>query len=310
MAIIEHLGLQIKVYISGSMAAEYIDPAPGVDPDFQISPIQDNPAVPTCHRYIESFEDTEFSVEISVIKPDKPAEMWTKNRDQAYSFSFTIDGSDDARLATLSHPNLGGMLYGVENYAQRTIKKFKFTRLSTHDNGCTETEFEQDMKAASNMGRIRGAVYRGVVLPETYEIRTLGEHSPGMAQVENMSLTEKALKGRAIHHATTLSAETPVTWAPPDRAPCIRDIDPPNAPVAVFYFKYRSRKALEEEMIVPRNDPLEASIRDGHVCNINVDRDGRKIKKEGGNSPKSGRPLLLVRNKDGQEVIDLTQDDN
>ncbi|MCJ1256978.1 hypothetical protein MMC24_004803 [Lignoscripta atroalba] len=63
-------------------------------------------------------------------------------------------------------------------------------------------------------------------------------------------LPEKALKGQALSHRASLGA--PQKGAPRTRFHCDY-IDEANSPFAVFKFKYRSRKALEDTCIIPRS---------------------------------------------------------
>lgn len=95
-------------------------------------------------------------------------------------------------------------------------------------------------------------------------------------------------------------------------------VDPKEAPIAVFYFKYRSRLALQEELIIPRpaGGPTEA---DDPLNNLSAeeirrlarermeDVNGQKSepKLEGREMQGFGRPLHIVK-IEGQETIDLT----
>lgn len=99
-------------------------------------------------------------------------------------------------------------------------------------------------------------------------------------------------------------------------------MDPANAPIAVFNFKYRSRKALREEMVIPSSAGGQTEA-DGRI-NVNSlsieelrrlarerveDMDERKVKQEPVESC-SFRALKVLKMDDGREMIDLTQDDD
>lgn len=101
-------------------------------------------------------------------------------------------------------------------------------------------------------------------------------------------------------------------------------MDPANAPIAVFNFKYRSRKALREEMVIPSSAGGQAEadgrinvnslsieeLRRLHVARERVeDMDERKVKQEPVES-RSFRALKVLKMDDGREMIDLTQDDD
>lgn len=299
MAIIKHLGLQVRIHISGSPAVEYVDSDPEADPKF-ISPNQDVFTAATSHCYVESVEDTEFSIEFSVVTPEPPAKIWACNEKQLYVFVVDIGGHNGTRRHSIGPPKLTYMSEGIVDYAQGTIRKYRFARLSTHDDSCTQVDLEKDIKIANDTGRIRVAVYRYMVLGE--KVRVSRSHHPEPGQTESKALAEKALKGRAIHHTATLSAASPyIRPRQPSRMELVGEyIDKTSSPFAVFYFKYRSRKALEEEMIIPRN-----------VSEIDHGADDKKVKREinkkenDGRNPK--RLRLKTENESGQEAIDLTQ---
>ncbi|KAL2276409.1 hypothetical protein FJTKL_00923 [Diaporthe vaccinii] len=60
MAIIEELGLEVKVQVGGSAATEYTDPEPDVDDAC-------TETTRACHRYVESVDNAEFAIHVGLI---------------------------------------------------------------------------------------------------------------------------------------------------------------------------------------------------------------------------------------------------
>lgn len=94
------------------------------------------------------------------------------------------------------------------------------------------------MKVARNLGLIRVAVHR-VVLKKSNKKQSapqVDEDSPKFGIV----VAEKALKGKAVSHVAGLSAPVAVEWP---KTPSYDNeyVDARTSPLAIFYFKYRSK---------------------------------------------------------------------
>lgn len=83
MAIIDNLGLEVKVLVSGTPAAEY------QGGDFSETDDDFGAGTAKCHRYIESVDDAEFAIELSA----KRAISWLeKSSNRALYFCIDVDG--------------------------------------------------------------------------------------------------------------------------------------------------------------------------------------------------------------------------
>ncbi|KAL2290131.1 hypothetical protein FJTKL_00622 [Diaporthe vaccinii] len=137
-------------------------------------------------------------------------------------------------------------------------------------------------------------------------------------------LAQKAVEDNALSHRATLSAAAVID--PPAVVSTWYFVDPLDAPLAVFYFKYRSIAALQEELVIPRSrepspQPLDLGalpIREvGRVTQSELLRSNERgktssegsVKREPSEDQMSQRPRKVVKMSDGREAVDLTEDD-
>ncbi|KAL1855796.1 hypothetical protein Daus18300_010971 [Diaporthe australafricana] len=310
MAIIEELGLEVKVKVNGSTAAEYPDEEPDADDNSQ----------GTCSRYVESVDNAAFFVQAGVLpgpKGPKTSQEWfSRSQNHALSFTVAIDGGHAVEAVLVDQNSGPRRLEGIRNTADKTMRKFRFAPVSIVDDA-TKTRVATDTKVAQDLGLIRVCVHRVIVKTRNLHRSPLTE--PELA-TDRLSLAEKALKGKAISHGTTLS--DPIKCN--DKRCDVEYVDPGASPLAVFYFKYRSKEALQQLLIITR--PRSLSI-ESDVENLSPDEIRRlareRLSQMKGNKkraiavkneddaevPKSGRPFKLVRIEGGKKAIDLTGDD-
>lgn len=313
MAILEQLGLTVKIIVNGSVVEEYVDEEPDAGDD------QVAPQTTTCHRYIESSEYAEFAIEVGLdTSRDGVARAWTSNANNGFIFALDIDGAATLDYL-LTRQYQSGVVNGITDWTRHTQQKFRFARLTTHDDPSAEAEMLRDQKAAQNIGRIRVAVRRGVVTGQ--RIGDARAEDGSQLAKGDAQLNEKALKGRAIHHAVALSPAVPTGHYGPRWLNKTRAVDPVDAPIAVFYFKYRSRQALREEMVIP--GPAEGQAEANYRMNVDdlsleelrrlarerlEEIDKGNVKQEHHDLHGPARALKVVKMDGGLEVVDLTQD--
>ncbi|MCJ1390452.1 hypothetical protein MMC18_003311 [Xylographa bjoerkii] len=137
---------------------------------------------------------------------------------------------------------------------QWTCEKFRFTDIISDDgqSGSTNSLEASDL---AGIGKIVLSVVRLVNIRESTKAATGYNRQTGSAL--SGAIPEKALKGRALSHKTSLD--------PPEKIAALRTmtsdyIDQVDSPFVKFEFRYRSRRALQIEGIIPRSPspvPLE-----------------------------------------------------
>ncbi|KAG8164104.1 hypothetical protein KVR01_006022 [Diaporthe batatas] len=105
-----------------------------------------------------------------------------------------------------------------------------------------------------------------------------------------------------------------------------RYVDPVKVPLAIFYFKYRSRAILQQELVIPGEpSPVDVDIdslslreirrlaKEGNSASSEVanKRDSSRgaVKREPGEDQIAPRPRKIVKMSNGREAVDLTEDD-
>ncbi|ROW12888.1 hypothetical protein VPNG_04663 [Cytospora leucostoma] len=240
MAIIENLGIEVKVLMEGIQAAEY------QGGDFSETNDDFGAGTAKCHRYIESVDNAEFAIEVSATKNNP----WLKTAQVKNCLNYYIDVDDheEVEAVCLWKARMDEVLKGVREYRSNVpgLRKFRFTPVQIADDP-DDAQFEEDGKHVERLGLIRVRVYRATIVRKVRakSLRDVGDISEG-----SRSLYESSLKGNALSHATVLSpaVDTDETTAVID----CRWKDPEDKPLAVFYFKYRSKAALQQKMIIPR----------------------------------------------------------
>ncbi|KAH8743369.1 hypothetical protein F5883DRAFT_477156 [Diaporthe sp. PMI_573] len=201
MAIIEELGVEVKVQIGASAATEYIDPEPYVDNDAH------SQTTNICHRYVESVDNAEFAIHVGLIPGTNVGQQWIgSSRKHALSFSVTIDGTG-ASKTTVRHDKISKLLEGIHSRENQTFTQlgpylvFQFCRyLTTLVDDTNKERITTDMTAAQNLGLIRVCVQRATV-SKSRPRKNLLRHDLKWG-TDGLSFAEKALKGRAISHRT------------------------------------------------------------------------------------------------------------
>ncbi|KAI0024995.1 hypothetical protein F4780DRAFT_775468 [Xylariomycetidae sp. FL0641] len=240
MAILDVLpGVEVTVQVNGHDLPEYNE-LPDATHDLAFPP-----SCPVSHKYIECVDGVEFAIHACV----SPEYAWGY-RGHALLLGNYVDGKYVNGLIVHQSPQpVHSILDGNAYYNRRDRQWYrqapKFATITTVDDKKTE-HIERDKKIAKNLGVIELRLYRV----------TIGEMLPGKKpkyKAKNLGsdISEKALKGKAVDHATRFSDIPTGTTAPSYCRSQILEED--NGETAVFRFYYMSKEALKKELIIPRS---------------------------------------------------------
>ncbi|KAI1179570.1 hypothetical protein F4777DRAFT_436034 [Nemania sp. FL0916] len=283
-------------------------------------------ACPQTTKYIECLDDAEFQVSVSVT----PDYNWNY-RNHILVIKVYVDGElatsyvlRDSRIYGdgQSTCNFKGRNTYSATTGQWSLNRFKFSPIKTVDDTRKE-RVETDIKAAKGLGTIEVQFTRAIDRGQTYN------DNPHKIRPKAFELAEKSLKGKAISHGTSYGAAVPI------RTPNFvdaRDLPEDNGPILAIKFMYRSRAALQRELILPRSrspsptiDNLTADERDRLARERLRELRAMKTKQEKReplvkreldkivdptDAPVRFRPTKKIRLGDGRkvDVVDLTDD--
>ncbi|RMZ89405.1 hypothetical protein DV736_g3364, partial [Chaetothyriales sp. CBS 134916] len=244
MAILDHF--EVQVIVDGKAANEYDDDTDDAQPA--------NNAPNTLTKYVEAVSGKTFQFRICI----HPGIVWA-NADCFVARPY-LEGYQH-KGCVLQKPDMNTMLSPVKlilngdwSGSESNMKwyKYRFVDLVTRDT--TNDDDSSKMKDLyGQLGLLKIQLWRERILlrnpaPKSTYVPKL--HLPG-------SVPEKALKGNPINIATTLEPDTSIH--PPVRIYETAKVD--LLPAATFIFKYRTRKALQSLMIIPRSpSPLPVHI--------------------------------------------------
>lgn len=196
MTVIEELGLEVKILVDGSTAAEYADEEPDVD-------LNTNPhsqTTKTRHHYVESVDNAEFAIQSNIIPGSNIAQEWiSRSQNHGLSFAVAFDGGRTANKMLARQNNTSILFSGIYDFANQTMAKFRFASVSTVDD-VNKKRVTEDMKVAQHLGLIRVCVFRVICKGETSQ-RPPSRHALKTG-TDGLSLAEKSLKGKAVSHGT------------------------------------------------------------------------------------------------------------
>ncbi|KAF4775912.1 hypothetical protein HER10_EVM0001842 [Colletotrichum scovillei] len=252
MAVIDELkGVKVTVQVNGQEAVEYDDPD-GLEND-----VNRKHATHRAFNYIESKDDTCFTVKYEV----NHMHRWESPK-SAFSLYLYVDGKRmDSVVCEASRFNSFDPFYKWSTVVEGSrgssrdpsydrLSKFKFSQVTTVDDA-TKERVEGDSKKAKSLGVIEVFVYPLTITGPSY---TSGHEHYRDNQDSSFNIAEKALKGRAVSHGTSF---TDGGFVSKRKSVCAEYLNGGN-PIACFMFKYRSRDALQKELIVPRSPSPEA----------------------------------------------------
>ncbi|MCJ1364726.1 hypothetical protein MMC16_003842 [Acarospora aff. strigata] len=313
-------GIEVRIVVNGNVAQGFNSDDDGSE-DLRI-----------VTRYIEAISAAHFAVQYTIKPP-------FQFKCEQLRLILQVDGKEvdrrvcsQAELAKNPH-GISNSLAGVTRSQGRTssIEKFKFSEIKTGD----DTSLVADARIKDQLagvGTITLKIYRvhkGVFDPRTPSTRTWGD------LLELEILPEKALKGQALSHSTSL--DEPEVIPPKGSWQGCKYLDGKDEPFAVFNFQYRSRKALQDLRILERT-PAPVSLEDRPIEELTGEearellrrqkerqaskvsavkpelRAQRDVKREYQEDEEytallaSARPNKVARTIDVGEVIDLSED--
>lgn len=125
MAIIDELGLQATILISGHPATEYPDTENASDPD------QFGPNTKKSYSYAQCTDNAEFSIKCEVTSPNQSIRQWLADHDHAIRFKIDIDGGKINKACSIRRSAPSRTVEGVSDSANGLLRKFRFTSVST-----------------------------------------------------------------------------------------------------------------------------------------------------------------------------------
>ncbi|EXK49003.1 hypothetical protein FOXG_17985 [Fusarium oxysporum f. sp. lycopersici 4287] len=315
MAVLDEVPLvTARVRVAGELATEY-DPLDNQESVINLD--KEGTKIPTRNCYIESKSGAEFAVEVTV--SDK---YRLPHSHDTLIAEVSIDGQmmESCYIRTPFSPGMPStiVISSAEFLAEKervVARKFVFAPITKTSDHISTDRLNSDIKQAETLGTIRLLLTTGRFEGPCFK-KPLSWH--GGRDVE---LAEKALKGRAISHATLL-AET-------DMKPYLnRSTIGHRRLLGEIFFRYRSYQALQHEMIIPRTPSPKLSATAGldedslsHLSESDIRRlalerlhdtqakdEVSQVKREAAENPRTPRQWKFVRLEDGKEAVDLTDD--
>ncbi|KAI0408604.1 hypothetical protein F4802DRAFT_356268 [Xylaria palmicola] len=242
MAVLEALpGVEVTVRIAGADAVEYNNPYSEEDQSLAES----GTCCPTTTKYIECIDDAEFAIKIAA---SHDYAWGYKNHSLAYRLS--VDGNTISRRA-FSCPDeviIDGKRAVCPKSRQWSKYTLKFSAVNTVDDPTSE-RLAQDSEVAKHLGLIKVDFRRIIRTADRNAREVIANHA------QKFELAEKSIKGKAISHGTVFSPGEAISTPQHYMS---EDLPEDTGPLAVFFFLYRSRDALQKQLIIPR-DPLPSS---------------------------------------------------
>lgn len=127
MAIIDELGLEVKILVNGSAATEYTP-----DEETQIDGDNFTPSTKTCCRYVESIDDAQFAIYARVEPGTKPEGKWIEGSEASgFTVELAFDGGATVDRFMLNRRYKTSTREGITSEAGDSVRRFRFASLST-----------------------------------------------------------------------------------------------------------------------------------------------------------------------------------
>ncbi|KAI0535622.1 hypothetical protein GGR58DRAFT_529297 [Xylaria digitata] len=287
MAILTNLpGVQVTVQIASEDAKEY-------DAGEEEQPPAEHPACPIVTKYIESIDDAQF-----VIKVTASSDYEWGYQNHALRATVNIDGNHISSK-TISSPR-ESTISNKKAFCQQSQnwKKYelRFSAVSTIEDHHQE-RLEGDLEAVKHLGLIRVTIDRCIVRQSAPRTKRRSVH-----RIQKFEFLEKSLKGKAISHGTSLSS---LQIIQPPRTTHLTPLREDNGPIAVFNFLYRSRDALQQSLIIPRDPPSSSTQTFSNLSAAEIERLAKErfeqIKREKDETEPMERKRIT-------QFVDLTDD--
>ncbi|KAI1019541.1 hypothetical protein LB505_000598 [Fusarium chuoi] len=305
-----------RIRVAGELATEY-DPLD--DEETVVNLDREGIKIPRRVCYIESKTGAEFAIEIVVSDKYQPP-----NSHDRFIAKVYIDGQRrrskilDVPLSSNTEKAIiiSSGRVSSETRAEKSILGNTFIFTNVTADPTSADRLNEDLKRAETLGTIRLRLFTG-----RFKGTRPRKHHPCYSTSREVEVAEKALKGKAISHTTTL-AET--IEKPSSRKAVTTD----HRLIGEIFFRYRSYQALQHEMIIPRTPSPEPSattsidasalslLSESDIRRLALERlrdtqiknESSQVKREAEEASQSPRRWKFVRLDDGKEAVDLTDD--
>ncbi|EGP88721.1 unnamed protein product [Zymoseptoria tritici ST99CH_3D1] len=235
-------GVSVKLLVDGIQLEEYND-------EDSIDGEED-----TCTRYVQVVPNSTFKIAVQI-------ESNFRYRLDDLVVEVSLDGERVDDLVISSDPNRNTQykeLLGPKAFTKGKWQRqpYTFGSLDTTDESLKPDRAAKLKDLLSRLGEVSVKLLRVKARPGTLS-NADEKKARGLRTSEiGNAVPEKALKGRSISNKATLGMPEPTT------VQTYITVDYPygHKPVAIFTFKYRSRKDLQIENVIPRSpspQPLE-----------------------------------------------------
>ncbi|KAM7194645.1 hypothetical protein V8F20_007837 [Naviculisporaceae sp. PSN 640] len=304
MAILDYIpGLEVTVEVDGRTATEYDNPNDDEEPSFKHADFhladQDRP-LPHVIKYIEAKPGAPFGFQIKG-KED------LQFHDRVILFKDFVDGQQAEKRVSPDRNRRGewslllNRLVKHTSTTHWTSSLFRFGNLDVGDAGDTcHTDLKKQIEEATHWGVLMLKCYHGAAEQPVSNPSRLDDLPPP----KETSVSEKALKGRALDCITTFDNPTTEPWYQ-------RMIIPytdrkKRRPFAIFEFRYRTHEGLIKEGVIPRTATPTAADRVREMSDDEVRRLAQELLAE---RERAKTPAVKEEIKRGvKREIDLTDE--
>ncbi|QSZ37469.1 hypothetical protein DSL72_008567 [Monilinia vaccinii-corymbosi] len=242
MAILDKLpGLEGSVEVGGVQVREYEDEE---EIDVKPGPVGEHQAARTVSKYIEADDGAEFIIKCSLLpqfKMDSPNIQADVSVDSNYAEGRIFEPVKQGTPVRFQGPKtFNPSSIAAERWLLQKYRANEEARFSS---------LNQNKVDAEKVGMIEVRVWR------VSELTPMEPRTSRRSTAPN-KFHEKALKGQAKTHHVSYSAATPTTASNIVSATMLDGID---YPIAIYKFKYRSKEALKQLLIIERTPEPEDS---------------------------------------------------
>ncbi|KAG5983439.1 hypothetical protein E4U55_008149 [Claviceps digitariae] len=297
MAVLDQIPqIDVSVHINGRPAKEY--PPPDQNDDH--APAHPHPDVHIHECYIESQSGQTYTVNVSV-SPE-----FNNITIDAVLCRLSVDG---CHINGVVLENSKGLVrtrqycfkgpYSRSATSKRVVNhKLTFSPVTTVEE-TSSTILKRDAKIVAALGMIVLEISTCKV--KGYDSLQLHRRKEKKA----FTIAEKSMKGKELSHGTTFTKGDVMTAVP--RRVRIHD----EKPIAKYIFRYRSRSALQSEMILPHDLPIQEPSVSNQVLSM-TDDEVRALAEKYLRVKREQQQVKLENNATSrhERTIDLTQDDD
>ncbi|KAF7194544.1 hypothetical protein HII31_04050 [Pseudocercospora fuligena] len=240
-------GLTVELTSAGQSLQEYED--------------EDSTVGATASAYVEVDEGSNFVVRVTATQKIAPS------LEDRLRVQVNLDGKFAIAMVYSLHKNLHGettwILEGRDKNTSRGVvmERFQFAHLQTNDGPLGKEKVE----AFKNLGEVKVTCTFVRQKGESYVVQ---DDSSRFESAFASNIPEKFLKGKAISSHATLGPQE-LRMGPPLTTVSV-DYPYGKDPLATYIFKYRSRRDLQIEGIIPRS-PSPTPLEDRDPDDLNPD---------------------------------------